>query len=363
MPLIWRYILKTYFQIFILCITSFITALFVMRFRDIAEFATLSSDGLAIFLFSLYQLPYILPEAIPVSCVIAAMITLQKMSYHQELTTLRAVGISLKALLFPILAAGTLLSLVNLTMVAEIAPACRFLAKELSYKMTAANPFYIFNKITEGKLVNAYVEMHQLKGGKKAEGVFLILNNRRQGRLDLMTAAELTIEQGSLKGKNITIISSINSGNDQTFDHLVIENQETMTTAASSLSYLLQDAHWHLGVNYLPLKMLFVPSSNAKKSLLLSAEGLEIARRLSLAFTPLLFTFLGAAFGMEIGRNRTKRSILWSVLLSALYLSAFIGAKSMKHFPKTAWILYFIPYPIIFVLSLLSLGKISRGVE
>src|SRR5271166_4170240 len=102
MPTVWRYLLRSYFQVFLLSIASFVSALFVMRFKDIAEFATLNSDGLSIFLFSLYQLPYILPLAIPISCIISSILLFQKMSTSQELTALRAAGMGLKTLLFPL---------------------------------------------------------------------------------------------------------------------------------------------------------------------------------------------------------------------------------------------------------------------
>jgi lipopolysaccharide export system permease protein len=246
MPTVWRYLLRSYFQVFLLCIGSFIAALFVMRFKEIAEFATLNSDVLSIFLFSLYQLPYILPVAIPVSCVIASMLVFQKMSHSQELTALRAAGLGLRTLLFPVFLAGLLLSLVNFTIVADIGPKCRLLAKELSYQVTSNNPFYIFNRITEGKLTNAYVEIRTLRGGKIAKDVLLILNNRQHQRLGIMTAKELSIEGTELLGKDVSIISSIGGEGPDNFDHLVIENQETMSTKAASFSSIMHDGKWHL---------------------------------------------------------------------------------------------------------------------
>jgi len=75
------------------------------------------------------------------------------------------------------------------------------------------------------------------------------------------------------------------------------------------------------------------------------------------------FGLMGAAFGMQIGRQRNKKGILWAVLLTSLYLSAFIGAKSMKHFPKAAWALYFLPFVVIALFSIRSLKRISRGIE
>jgi lipopolysaccharide export system permease protein len=363
MPTVWRYLLRSYFQVFLLCIASFVAALFVMRFKEIAEFATLNSDGLSIFLFSIYQLPYILPVAIPVSCVIASILLFQKMSHSQELTALRAAGLSIKTLLYPLFLAGLFLSLLNFTIVAEIGPRCRFLAKELSYQMTSNNPFYIFNKITEGKMTNAYVEIRTLRGGKKAKDVLLILNNRQHQRLGIMTAKELSIQGSEMVGKDVSIISSVTGEGEDNYDHLVIENQESMSTQAASLSKMLHDAKWHLRPEYMCFKDLIVRLMVSRKAILSNMHSLELARRLSLALTPLAFTLLGAAFGMEIGRQRNKKGILWSVALTALYLIAFIGAKSMKHFPKTAWALYFLPFIVIAIFSIRSLKRVARGIE
>lgn len=363
MPIMWRFLLKNFFQVFLLCMTSFIAALFVMRFKDIAEFATLNSDGLSIFLFSLYQLPYILPLAIPISCVISSMLLFQKLSHYQELTALRAAGVSLRHVLIPLMLGATLLSVINFTIVAELGPKCRFWAKELTFEMTSNNPFYIFNKITDGKLTNAYVEIRTMRGGKKAKDVLLILNNRTHERLGIMTAEDLSIEGENLLGKNVTVISSVDSNNPEEFDHLVIENQETMSTPSSSLSELLKSAKWGMRPEYLSFKDLLIRLTLSSKSFWSNTHALEMARRLSLALTPFAFTLLGAAFGVEIGRRHTRKGLLWTICLATLYLSAFIGAKSMKHFPKTAWILYFIPFAIMAYFSLRSLKRVSRGIE
>src|SRR6185436_6527806 len=120
MPIIWKFLLKSYFRVFLLCMASFIAALFVMRFKEIAEFATLGAGGGAVFLFSLYQLPYVLPLAIPVSCVIAAILLFQHLSHNHELTALRAAGMGLRHLLVPLILSGILLSTVNFAIVAEL---------------------------------------------------------------------------------------------------------------------------------------------------------------------------------------------------------------------------------------------------
>jgi lipopolysaccharide export system permease protein len=363
MPILWRYLLRSYLQVFTLCVLSFIAVLFVMRFQDIAHFATLNSDGMSILLFSLYQIPYLLPNAIPIACVIASMLLFQRLSQQGELTALRAAGLGLKKILFPLCMAGTLLSCLNFTIVSELTPHTKFLSKELSYKMMSGNPFYIFNKISEGKLKNAYVDMRQFRGGKRAKDVLLIMNNKTNGRLGIITAKDLSLEGDSLLGKDVTIISSVDSKISDGFDHLIIENQVAMSTKAENLSNLLHDGDWHMGIEYLPFRMVLARSSPKQENFFKSSTGLEIARRLSISLTPLAFTLMGAAFGMEIGRRQTKWGIVWAVILSALYLACFVGAKSLKHSPWTAWSCFFFPFVLITLFSIRSLKNVSRGIE
>jgi lipopolysaccharide export system permease protein len=349
--------------VLLFCVFGFITILFVMRFKDIAEFASLHSSMKAVFLFSLFQIPYILPYAIPISCLIASILLFQRLSTHGELTTLRASGFPLKVILFPVLISGAIMSVVNFTIVSELVPYTKYLAKELAYQMTSSNPFYIFNKITEGKLSSAYVDMRSLKTGKQAKDVLLIMNNRGSGRLALVLAKDLTIDGEDLLGKDVYCISSIDSKDKESFDHLVIENQATMATKASSLSTLMQNTDWHMGLEYLPLRLIRAKAATKPGSIIFDTLGVEIGRRISIALAPFVFTLMGSVLGMSIGRRQTRRGLILACLLSAFYLACFVGAKSLKHAYLTSWLIYFIPFPIIIFLTYAHYKKINRGVE
>ena len=102
-----------------------ISTLLVLRFQEIARFATSGASIKSVALFTLLQIPYILPIAIPVSCLIAALLLFQSLSLGQELTALRTSGFGLKAIATPILFAGFFLTLVNFTVTSEMAPRCR----------------------------------------------------------------------------------------------------------------------------------------------------------------------------------------------------------------------------------------------
>lgn len=365
MPILWRYLLRQYFQVFFLCVSSFIAILLVTRFQEIARFASSGAPKALIALFTLYQIPYILPFAIPISCIIAAMLLFQKLSHTHELTAFRTCGLGLKSLSFPLLIAGFFLSLLNFTIASELAPKCRGYSKELIYEMTNINPLFVLQKESMVRLKNAYFDMKRLKSGKYAEDVVLIMKNHSNERLGVMTAKSLHLNGELLAGKEVTFISSLDSKKPDSFDHLIIENQASMQTKASNLAQFLQSADWSDSYDYYPLKTILMKKKiDAQKSLLSFGRAqAEISKRISIALAAFTFTLIGTAFGMEIGRNRKKKGILYAFILASFFLVCFISAKSIRHAPMLSILTYLLPHPLIWIFSLRSLKSLSRGIE
>lgn len=98
MPIVWRYLLSHYLKVLVLCVTAFIAVLLTTRLDEIAHFASMGPEGFYIILYTLYQIPYILPIAIPISCLISSILLIQRLSRSHELTALRASGMGLKTI-------------------------------------------------------------------------------------------------------------------------------------------------------------------------------------------------------------------------------------------------------------------------
>jgi lipopolysaccharide export system permease protein len=364
MPILWRYLLSSYFRVFALCVVSFIAILLVTRFKEIALFASSGASFLTILLFILYQIPHILPMAIPISGLIAAILLLQDLSYSHELTALRTSGLGLASLIYPLLVSGILLSFVNFAVCSELAPRCRTQSKKLVYQVTSINPLVLFQRESMIRLKDVFVDMKVLKTGKYAEDVLLVIRNRAHGRLGVMVAKELSADNELVNGKNVTFISSIDSKKENGFDHLVIENQKKMQTEGALLTQFLQSDGPTTNFDSLPLKMIL-----AKKALSGVSSGQigrveqEICRRLSLSLAPFTFTLLGAAFGIGISRERSKKGIFWAIGLAAFFMISFIGAKSFKQSVPTACAFYCLPHLVLIFFSLRSLQRIAEGIE
>lgn len=362
MPILWRYLLRNYFQVLLLCVTVFIAILLVTRFQDIACFASSTPQKQAIILFILYQVPWILPLAVPVSCLIATLLLFQRLSHSHELTALRASGLGLRLIVLPLLLAGAFLSLFNFVVASEISPHCRILSKELIYQTTTTNPLLFLQKNKLVHFKTAYVDMRVLHAGKYARDVVIVGNNKSNGRLCLMTAKELSLEGELLNGSKVALISSVDSKLLEGFDHLVIENQDSMSTTATHLSSFICKASEKKTTSHLPLKMVLAKKESRKSKHWFRKESLEIIRRISIGLAAFTFTLIGASFGIEIGRSQRKRGFFWAISLGCFFMLSFFVAKSLKN-PALAAVIYILPHFIIGYFSLQSLKKVSGGIE
>ena len=74
MPIIWRYLIGQFVKVSFTTVLGFIAILLTMRLDEIAHFASLGAPLRALTLFTFYQVFYILPIALPLSCLIHAFL-------------------------------------------------------------------------------------------------------------------------------------------------------------------------------------------------------------------------------------------------------------------------------------------------
>ncbi|MDJ0652043.1 MAG: LptF/LptG family permease [Simkaniaceae bacterium] len=351
MPLLWRYLLRSYFQIFLLCVGSFVAILLVTRVQEVARLAALNSHVGKICLFTLFQIPYVLPIAIPISGLIAAILLFQRLSHAQELTAFRTLGIGVQTLATPVLMAALLLSVLNFAVVTEVTPRCRYYSHHLIQNLTLINPLFLMKKSKLLKLQDSYVDMKMTHLGKEAKEIIFAVKDGSNDRLSLMIAKKFAVDDSLMEGKNVTILST--TGEEAPFyDNLIIENQETMSTSAAALSSLMQKKTGRIEMKYLTLKTLLKTFSdpNAKEKTAKQAK-FEVCRRVFFPLITFAFTLLGFSVGMQMGRGRKKWRISIAILLSGLTFICSIAAKSFQLVPYKMVFFYALPLPILFFAS------------
>jgi lipopolysaccharide export system permease protein len=361
-PIFWKYLLKGYCKTLSLCIGGFISLLLVMRLKEIARFAALASSALSVVQFVLTQIPFIMPMCIPISCLIASVLLFQRMSRNQEMTALRSSGLSLKSIAFPILLFSLFISFLDLYIASEMAPLCRIKSRSIMKKQSSTNPIFLLERQNLLKIHHSFVDIEEKQNDLLAKDILFITYNNFHDRLNLFHFGELSVDEDLLIGKNVAIISHVPAID---FDTLVIENQQLMTTKAEVFSKLMVSQQWNLNANQLTLPMLLIKSEEKNSSTheRLDSMTAEIVRRLAMALSCFSLTFIGIAFGVEIGRLHSKKGIFLASFLSLLVLSSFFIGKEFRFYPLLAILVYIAPQPIILLVAIRTLKKVSRGQE
>lgn len=382
MPTLWRYLISQFIKITLFCVLAFVAILLTMRLDEIAHFAALGAPLSYILLFAFFQIPYILPIAIPISCLIASLILIQRLSNAHELTALRACGFGLRHILTPILITSAFLSLANFWIGSELATQSHLTTNILKTELRAINPLLLLNNKHLMRMKGIYFDgLGPSRVGEYASEVILAIPNRNNSRLNLLIAQNLRSTPSYFAGEGVTLITNLGSEEEKQFDHLLIENMEHSMTDLKDFSQLLQKKVWAINNDYLKMSLLLARVKEQKQALekartddalkdqikplrqQLNRSFSDIARRASVAIAVFSFTLMGAAFGINISRRRSNRNLYIAILLTTLYLISFFVAKGAdQNFPLAAS-LYMIPPFMIVLFSVYVLNRVAKGIE
>lgn len=382
MPILWKYLLTQYLKVLCLCVAAFIAILVTTRLDEIAHFASLGSDGYFVLLFILYQIPYVLPIALPISALISSILLVQGLSQSQELTAMRAGGLSLQNIFAPILITAFLLSIGSFYVVSEMATTSHLSTSLLKNELRSINPLLMLNNKHLMRLKGIHFDtLGASRLGESASSVIIAMPNKHSKRLNLMVADKLQASSTNFVARNISLISNIPSDEENGIDLLAVENIQQATTTVEDFSQMLQKKIWNLNNDHLKLSLLLIrlydhhqaiseadalgrPTSEIKQLQRAQNRNIsEIIRRVSLALAVLTFTVLGASFGISISRLKSIRGLLYVIVLTVFFLATYFSAMGIGHLLIASTALYLMPHVIIIVLSGWSLSRVARGIE
>lgn len=380
MPIIWRYLYKQFFKVFLLTTVSFILILLITRLKEIAKFISLSPNISCVLAFIINIVPYILPIAIPIASLLSVVVLFQKLSRSHELTALRCAGYSLFSVIFPIVSVALLLSLLNFFIVSELTSHSQIFSRKTINELITTNPFYLLENRNKLRKKDFYVDMTIEDRGKSAKNLFIITPDKDNKQLNFMSISELTVNQDQLFAPSINVISMVDSNDDASYEHLVIENENNIATSASDLTKIMHKTFLHLQPHHLCMPFLKIALDEKRQRLKLAKEGKnleeikkstneisdfysEIARRLSIGLSVFTFTMIGIGFSIEIGRNLKRRNLTLMSSLAIFGLVCFFVGKIFHHYFWLAAVIYLSPHLISNTLSIWKLSRTMRGIE
>lgn len=329
-PVSWRYLLSIFIKIFILSQCSIILLILLICSKEILTFASLGTKLSNTFLFTLYQIPHILPITIPLCALFASLMLVFKLNQTHELSALRTLGFSLIKIFTPIFFFAGFLFLLNLFIVSEIASTAVEKSKKMLYEDTSINPLFIFQRKDLIKYKNIDISLNDKEHT-------IVYKDPKKNRLSLCLADSITTIGQEIKATNLSSIFYLNEIDTPSF--LILENQDELILSKETFIKSIKKNKLKENTYALPMRSLLVKLKQEPQRA--SSILHEIERRFSIA----LFTF---AFCI-IGLTATPFTLRKVAGLLILCFFALIMHFIAKHFGRLTPIFYFLPSIFLFI--------------
>lgn len=349
LPRLWRYLFLQYGKTLALSLIGFLIILLSTRLEDAAKLVSLGTPIGTVILYILYQIPYVLQIALPMSTLIGALYLFQRLSSNNELTAARASGISLFELIAPLLLFSIMVALVSFQLFFDLSARTHLEAKKLEYSIRQMQPLAM---LQNSRLLDQRGVKIDMKGSlvsdKYATDMIVAMSTQANGRNTLILTKKVANSGNMLNGEHTTVIST-KEAQGSGFDDLIIENSQENATSLNELAFVANKSRmWKAGNDLLSLPLLlakrkeleqrvdvkrYQEKSTKNMTKKIQKVDAELIRRLSLAFSMVTFTLLGAAFGCHIGRLHMKRRLAYAVGLVAFFLVSYLAAKSLEAMP------------------------------
>ncbi|MBI5801379.1 MAG: LptF/LptG family permease [Verrucomicrobia bacterium] len=305
-------------------------------------------------------LPFGLIFALPMGLLTATLLVFGRLSADQELTAVRAGGVSLVALVTPVLWIGLIASGVSAFATLELAPRCRVAFKEMTYALGIARPTAL---LVEQRYITEFPGWTIYIGKRRGDAEFenVLLYEMREGQLVQRIharRARVTANPGNREMLfqlfEAEIFTRSLGGESGSATNVVGDLSPVFFDEAPPVRLDLSAAQPSQGQPKFS-EMTFVQLLAERREL--QQRGIDatpvlvnLHRQVSFSCACISFTLIGIPLGLRGHRRETSFGIAAALLLTAVYYSFIILGQSWETRPQ----LY--PHLIVWVPNFLFQG-------
>jgi lipopolysaccharide export system permease protein len=319
--------------------------------------------------FIAYVLPFSLTLTIPWGFQTAVLLVFGRLSAENELTAMKATGVSIWRLCIPVWVLAVLASCICLWINFDVAPRAQQRMKDALFRIATDNPLAMFgsDKVIDdfpGRKI--YVEKSE---GKKLTNLFVYQLDEyhrvknvmyaREGTIG-MEAIPKTLEDGTVTEER-QIILTLHHGlyeqrdEDHPYDlsrirqGIVVEEG----SIAISLKELYEKQRKTKGVGALPIGEL-IESANPEKRI-------ELSKRIGIALATIALALLAVPLAVTAQRKETSVGFAISLALGLIYYVLIIVADFARHRPALhPELLVWMPNALFFLIGGYRFAKLAR---
>jgi lipopolysaccharide export system permease protein len=331
--------------------------------------------------------PFVLVFALPMGMLTATLLVFGRFSADQELTAVRAGGVSLLALISPVLALSLALSGLAAAINMEIAPQCRVAYKRLLFRLGLQQPGALLVEKTFISEFPGYVIYFGKRKGDDVENV--VINRIERGELVQRTRAskgrikfdkaknqylfDLFAAQTTMRVRRATeetpTTNTVAAATNSVATNVVVLTNAPRAlprTNAAGLTDVSASEEWEvISFGEITIAVDFNRVAPTEQKIKISEMtfaqlreelrqqerlGVEttpikvqIHRQVSFAFACVGFTLIGIPLGIRAHRHETSIGMAISLVLVVIYYSFIILGQAMETRPE------FFPHLILWV--------------
>lgn len=327
----------------------------------------------------LLLIPYVWVFALPMGLLTSTLLVFGRFSADQELTAARASGISLLALVTPVLLLSMAFSVLSALFNTRIAPECRVAYKNLLYRAGMAEPTRL---VPEGRYVHDFpgyiiyvrkndgLNLRDILFFKVEKGTTVLDIRAHRGKINLdSTQQQLIFEFENAQVMEFAEnewkprqagrytqpieLKSLNDSDrgpkltDMTFQQLLqeIHEVEAEIKEPSSAAGAAKGAK----------------NSGRKKPTSMPAQ-VQLHRQVSFSFACVAFTLVGIPLGIRAHRRETTAGVAMALILVLLYYSFIVLGQALETRTELApHLLVWFPNFIFQAAGMVLLGRANRG--
>ncbi|MEO6036183.1 MAG: LptF/LptG family permease [Verrucomicrobiota bacterium] len=333
-----------------------------------------------------FLIPYVLLFALPMGMLTATLLVFGRFSADQELTAARASGISLVALVAPVLLLSVVFSALCAWVNLELAPRGRVAYKALLETIATSNPAGMLRENQYNEFPNGWsVYARKIKNNDlKDVKVYQVYENDSSRRLVIAPTGKFAMVEGQLvltlfeatdtqiQGPNI--FPSLYSASVD----LPLPKANSRGTSKISLTDMtflqLQDQLEKLQKSFARVEPGHTNSPAELRDELRQLKKMrsditlpvrvQINREVAFSFACIAFTLIGIPLGIRAHRRETSVGIAMALLLVLVYYSFIILAQSWDARPELApQLIVWIPNFIFQAVGAVLLWRANKGIS
>ena len=338
------------------------------RLVKVFEYVSNGVDIGTAMMFMVYVLPIAMAFTIPWAALVSIMLVFGRLSADNEITAMRACGVSILQIVAPIIMLAFMLTCICLYLQLEVGP--RYLGKAQTVVKSVAvdHPLALFEPgiPIDFNDFSMFIDQKNAETGEiKGIQVYRLNKNNRRIEQDVTASSGKIVVDKEAQIMNIvlqnaTIIAYENDDDPHPRRSFGKEMSFAIEYGKQFNSKRISLRDKHLGYEGLYARSIMMRQRNQPERI--CEIETELNQRVALALAPMAFLLLGLPMAIRTSRRETSIGLFLSVLLAGLYFGSVLVSDSLKSF---TWAfpqyIVWIPPALYQIFGAIYIMKIARS--